>query len=162
MRQDLQAAFFNRTLVSQLKSYTHSVLIAVERYSVENCFYPIDPHQLETDECWGNLELINPFTSQKMELTEYEADNTYCAIGYIPLIYNGYAYSFYMVAFGPENYPGYDIDKDGEPDHIILTCASGSDRIYGPECEEYIQKIQGAGPSPPFEEAIKELKWVWK
>ena len=151
-----------KTKIGKLKSNAHSIQIAVERYSVDNCVYPKDPHQIDNEDYLGKLKLINPFTMQEMKLVQYKPDNTHSAIGYIPIIHNNYAFTFFIVGFGPEGYLGHDYDNNGEPDPIIIVLQSSCDYVYNPKCEEFYRIKSVWGPTPPFKEAIKELKWVWK
>ena len=148
--------------IGQLKSNAHYIQIAVERYTTDNCTYPIYPQQLEDDGYLDNSKLINPFTKKRMELIEYEPDKTFSAIAYIPLINNGYAYTYYVVALGPEGFEGHDIDDDGLGDNIVIACQCSCDRAYDPDCEEFYGKIRFPDQVPTLKEALKEVKWVWQ
>jgi len=132
---------------AELKAYTHSLQIALERYAVDSSgLYPESMHKLiELD--YITSYPSNPFSDTRVVMKEidfgdpdYEGNFTY-----VPVTINGRITGYYLLGWGSKKIPGkIDVDEDGTMDHVALVVTSGSE--FGQTDSSY----------PPLKDLIKK------
>lgn len=160
LKPNLEEAKYKRQL-SQIKKNTHDIHTALHDYYRMNCSFPDDPHILMEDAYLSSGDLINPVTDSPLELTPYDPDDFYYSIGYIPVHSRADHITYYLLAFGDENTPGYDVNGDGKGDHVIFIMSPGCDCLIF-ECKDGDHPTTYPTPNIEIKEVISDLKWVWR
>jgi hypothetical protein len=141
------AAFNDRIAV---RSNTHKIRTALQKYGSDKGFYPdtIDP--LVTDSYLANFP-INPFTAYPAKNVPYGSPDCYGNFTYLPVALRGKVMGFYLIGYGYKGTKGSDLTGSGIEDHVEVVLDNSLPQLSISMQQEIGEEFQGVDLWPSGE-----------